>query len=244
MFEFQSIETKNLNPNRQSGFGAFAYILMSIALLAALTSALSLIGRNNTNAANNDIQISKIYGQASKIRADILLCMTETQSQNSGTGPTAYRRFPGCSANANGGSSSNGTYTAPGFCSNASSTVNDIIANARNLRCLTPSSPSVWDNTEGNFFPDKITGYEEWKYVVKASNPYQGVSLMITAENRASSADINFVLQRVRDRFGPNEAQLLTRAVGAPGDNVDMSGVTVCDQTTTNCNTLQVRLAR
>ncbi len=225
------------NNNPQSGFGAFAYILMSIALLAALTAAISIGGRNNSRLQNNDILASKIYGQASKIRSDILLCMTEAPTQNSTVGPSAYTRFPAC------GSVVEDTYSESGYCTNTGS-ASPFAANARNLKCLTPSSDSVWDNSEGNFFPELITGFEEWKYYIQTAADYRGVSLMITSTDRNPNQDIDWVLRKVRERFGPNEAQVLIRPVGNGGD--DAAGVVTmgpCADAAL-CNTLQVWLAR
>ncbi|TAH32308.1 MAG: hypothetical protein EYC62_09250 [Alphaproteobacteria bacterium] len=230
------------NDKNQAGFGAFAYILMSIALLAALTTAISVGSRSNTRVQNNDIQVSKIYGQASKIRSDILLCMTEVQVQTSGVGPTAYQRFPACDDTTQGGTQANTNYTADGYCTNVS-TSNPIIANAKNLRCLSPSSASVWDNSEGNFFPDPIPGFEPWKYAIigDSNDAYKGVSLLITTQGRTSSTDTDWVLRKVRDKFGPNEAQVLIRN----GDDANDGKINVSPCVGNSiCNTLQVWLAK
>jgi len=228
------------NYKSQLGFGAFGYILMSVVLLAALTSALSLMSRNSNRAQANDILVAKIYGQASKIRADIQLCITE-RTTTSGVGPASYQQFPTCNGTApgSGGNSTKG-YTDPYYCANVSSN-SDILANARALRCKSPSQTSVWDNAEGNFFPEKITGFEEWKYYISTSDPSKGVSLMITSENRASSADTDWVLRKVASRFGANEARVLNRAVGGDDTGGAISPTTACPGGL--CNTLQIWLA-
>jgi len=223
------------NYNRQSGFGAFAYILMSIALLAALTGAISRISQTNSRAQANDVLVARIYGQASKIRADIQLCMTE-RTKDTEVGPLRYRQFPVC----NGGTSNsafeqNTNYFSDLYC--PSNSAGTIFANARALRCKMPTDPSVWDNAEGNFFPERITGYEEWKYYISSSGTHQGVSLMITPVNRAANADTDWVLRRVAARFGANEARVMKRTADDDATTINVSACTGL------CNTLQIWLA-
>ncbi len=226
------------NRHTQAGFGAFAYILMSIALLAALTTAISVGGRNNTRVQNNDILVSKIYGQASKIRSDILLCMTEVQVQDNIYSPLAFRRFPICDADEDDSVDWNDTYTNDAYCSDDGG---NIRANAARLRCITQGANSVWDNSEGNFFPDRIPSFEPWKYAIMGSGDYEGVSLLITTEGRATSVDTDWVLRKVRDKFGPNEAQVLIRA----GDDTASGELNVGECAANNlCNTIQIWLAK
>lgn len=233
--------------NRESGFGVFAYILMTIALLATLTGALSVITRNNNRGQNNDILVSKIYSQASKIRADINLCMTETQTLSTGLGPTGFQRYPICNAGLGTACVPQTAYGSANYCSNCSTT-NPVYADARTLRCVTPAQISVWDNSEGNFFPDRIQGFEEWKYAIEgATSPTpggispRGVSIMISSSSYTSDEDTDWVLRKVVSRFGANEAMVLRRT--AAGMDPNSFSATACNSPCL-ANTVRIWLAR
>ncbi len=241
------------------GFGALAYILMSIALLASITSAMSIISRNNNKAQQTDIAVSQIYSQAAKIRSDILLCMTESNRSSSGVGPSAYQRFPACNANppGTGGNQLNADYAASGYCTNVS-TSNNLFANARNLRCLAPADRSVWDNAQGDFYPERINGFEEWKYTIVGGGGnagLQGVSLMISTTPDASgqrtpTVDNDYILRQVAKRFGNIESRLAQRNNGVPVGDWGAAGTAAGAISNVNCtspclaNTLIVWLAR
>lgn len=244
------------------GFGALAYILMSIALLASITSAMSIISRNNNKAQQTDIAVSQIYSQAAKIRSDILLCMTESNINSSGVGPSAYQRFPACNGALTGTSCSpQPSYADPAFCNQCGSN-SDIFANARTLRCLTPGGRSVWDNAQGDFYPERISGFEEWKYAIVGgggTSGLQGVSLSITTAPDASgkrtpTVDNDYILRQVAKRFGNIESRLAQRKDGTIGEtmtvaafnNTNISPTSICNiGTVANCaNTLIVWLAR
>ncbi len=254
MFHHQTSQSRAAS----RGFGALAYILMSIALLASITTAMSIISRNNNKAQQTDIAISQIYSQAAKIRSDILLCMTESNRNSSGVGPSAYQRFPACNANppGTGGNVANTTYSASGYCTNVS-TGNDFSANARNLRCLAPADRSVWDNAQGDFYPERISGFEDWKYTIVSSGGnagLQGVSLMITSVPDASgkrtpTVDNDYILRQVAKRFGSIESRLAVRKDSPDGDWNGTAAASAAF-TSVNCtspclaNTLIVWLAR
>lgn len=211
----------------ESGFGVFAYILMAVGLLAALAAAITLSGRTNSRAQQNDILAAKLYAQASKIRSDILLCMAE-QNTLSGVGPTVYQRYPSCSGSLDSTPTAVASYTDPMYCTNVS-TNSEIYANARNLRCLAPASNSVWDNADGNFFPDPIPGWEEWKYSITTDTSlvggesFRGVSITISTDGGGAAwptnEDVAWVLNKVKSRFGVNEAILYVR----DGAGMDMN---------------------
>jgi hypothetical protein len=235
--------------SRQAGFGALAYILLSIALLATITSALTVISRNNTNAQNNDVLVSRLYSQASKIRSDILLCMTETNQKTSGIGPAAYQNFPACEDTTNAGIQVNTNYAQAGYCSNVS-TANPVFANARNLRCLAQNARSVWDESDGNFFPEPINGFEEWKYSIRGDNDnLRGVHIAITTADRTTNANTDWILRQVARRFGTTEAAVAVRQNGATGDTLNLGAYAATPfawnaSTNTPVNTLIVYLAK
>lgn len=237
--------------SRQAGFGAFAYILMSIALLASLTAAISISTRSGTNAQQNDILAAKIYGQAAKIRSDVMLCLSDPQVKTSGQGPAAYQVFPACdsapdTAGTQGTSISN--YSADNYCE---ITGTRISANAKNLTCLSSAAASVWNRAEGNFFPDQVPGFQPWKYVIEANTSPNaggvapnGVSIMITSSDLNSSVDIDWVLRKVTSRFGNNEAMVLRRTGSDMAPASFTAAAPVCGTSTGCANTVRIWLAR
>lgn len=254
------------HPASSRGFGALAYILMSIALLAAITSAMTIITRNSSRAQQTDTMVAQIFSQAAKIRADILLCMTEVSNRTSGVGPSDYQRFPSCNGRFSNGQPQVGactsqatdssiTYGTPNYCSQCGSS-SEIYANARTLRCLSPSSRSVWDTTQGDFYPEAINGYEEWKYSIQGAGAgdLKGVFISISAATRAANMDTDFVMRSVARRFGTVESRLAIRKSGTDGNKMDPSAFTTtnislnstCNVTTgANCaNTVIIFLAR
>ncbi len=232
----------------ESGFGVFAYILMAVGLLAALAAAITLSGRTNSRAQQNDILAAKLYAQASKIRSDILLCMAE-QNTLSGVGPTVYQRYPSCSGSLDSTPTAVASYTDPMYCTNVS-TNSEIYANARTLRCLAPAANSVWDNADGNFFPDPIPGWEEWKYSITTDTnlvggeSFRGVAITISTDGDGNSwptnEDTSWVLNKVKSRFGANEAILYQRT----GQGMDPGNFEELATPAEQANTFRLWIAR
>lgn len=246
-----------LENHTQRGFGVFAYIIMSVALLAALVSAISLGGRNNTTAQQNDILVAKIYGQASKIKSDILLCMTEsTKASRSGAtagGPSQYYRFPTCDYNPDSVTDNNGSISDASDSRYCDRTGPRVYANAKNLTCLEHNDPSVWDASDGSFFPDQIPGFIAWKYAIEgATTPNvggrspRGVYLLIARAGLATDRNTDWIFRRVAQRFGDSEA-LPVRMTSITGSSALQPGnfdSGTCVEGVCTANALKVLLAR
>ncbi|MGD9650521.1 MAG: hypothetical protein AB7U41_07030 [Dongiaceae bacterium] len=200
-----------LGKNSKSGF-AIGYFLMAIALFAALTGALSLLQRGSSQGLQNDKVVNQIYSQASKIKADILVCMVENVSQRSDSTGAGFLSYPSCDGDpAQSGIQAGGaTPDTANYCVSGGTT---IYANAAMVTCKQQGNLSVWDASDGNFFPDPIPGFGPWRYVIESSaanaggQSARGVSILITSAT--NSADADWIVRQVVNRFGPREAMVL-----------------------------------
>jgi hypothetical protein len=208
----------------QKGFGIFAYILMAVVLLGVLVSAISKMSNNSAIGQENDILVAKIYSQASKIKSDIELCptkiMNDVNNYKSDEGPAKYQTsFPGCDADPTSTASNSNitSYAAGNYCTGTTSTTY-VYANASQLTCMKRASLSLWDSSDGSFFPEPnpIPGFAPWKYVIEgnSASPLNGVSLVLIATT--TNVDIDWVLRKVQMRFGNNSSSIFR--VTATGD--------------------------
>jgi len=76
--------------NPQAGFGAIAYIILAIVLLASLTAALTRGGSDSAISAQVDRAREELYAQANYIVAAIEFCRTG----NGGTGTGTFLGYP------------------------------------------------------------------------------------------------------------------------------------------------------
>ncbi|MGE0252246.1 MAG: hypothetical protein AB7G80_06300 [Dongiaceae bacterium] len=232
-----------MKQNSDSRGFVIGYVLLAILLFASLTAAIAISQRNNSQGLQNDKVVNQIYSQASKIKADILVCMVENVSQRSDSTGAGFLSYPSCDGDpAQSGIQAGGaTPDTANYCVSGGTT---IYANAAMTTCKQQGNLSVWDASDGNFFPDPIPGFGPWRYVIESSTANaggqsaRGVSIMITANANSASAD--WIVRQVVNRFGPREAMVLQRtSVGVAPGNFNAAA-----PATAQANTFRLWLAR
>lgn len=192
------------NPERGS---ALVYILIAIALLAALTVTFMQPSSQQTSSQSSFRTVSNIKSQVDTIRAAILECaLVYKQGDRSivitagGTDPDARRNFP---IKPNSSHFDTATIGAT-----AGRLVKDI-------RC--PGNPGnsdenhamIFGGMSGKFLPPAPDLFEDWQY-------YNGLDgVFVWLQTSKTDAFINTALQKLDDQFGECEADIIDASGGA-----------------------------
>ena len=166
----------------QHGFGAIAYILLSIVLMAVVVGALATSGEDNVSMARVDESRSQLFAQANYIASAIRDCPA-TYGFNSGSGD--FQGFPETS----GGNVESGE------------PINDLVCPG-NIGSGGNPQP-LW---QGDWFePRGINGFTGWTYVKNTNGVSIGISL--TGGAQAQQIYQRGVIGLTVNRFNTNEAE-------------------------------------
>lgn len=195
--------------NSQKG-SALVYILIAIALLAALTATFMNSSSQQTSSQNAFKLSSELKSQADMIRSAIQECVllypggdNALAGQTTVGGQTPVHPYPLIPLN---------TYL--------SSPVVGTVSNARDIRC--PGNPGNSNNhakifaaSSGKFLPAPPSLFEDWRYY----NNTDGVFIFITSEK--TDAYIQASLQKLDSEYSKCESQYVDARSGdvnlAPG---------------------------
>ena len=195
---------KNTN-YRESG-NALIYILVAIALLAALTAVFMEPSSQQTTAQNTFNVVSDVKGQADFIRSAIQECVLTypggddtVDTSGGGTDPGAVFPYP---------IKPNSTHLT-GPAGNRQ---------VRNLRCPgnpggDPDHADIFAGSSGKFMPPPVNFFEEWEYY----NGTDGVFFYTRTDK--SDSFLNTSLQKLDDLFSECQSDI----VEASGANEDMT---------------------
>ncbi len=194
------------NHNNQRG-SALVYILIAIALLAALTVTFMQPSSQQTSSQSSFRTVANIKSQVDTIRAAILGCVVSYKRgdksidiASGGTDPDARRNFP----------------IKPNSAHYNSATIGPTTGQfVRDIRC--PGNPGnsdenhelVFSGASGKFLPPAPDLFEDWQYY----NGLDGIFFWI--QTNKTDAFINTALQKLDDQFGECEADIIDASGGA-----------------------------
>ncbi|MFP4097983.1 MAG: hypothetical protein ACLFP8_02525 [Alphaproteobacteria bacterium] len=218
---------KNRNQSAQSAFSeimraergsALVYILIAIALLAALTVTFTGSSSQQTSSQNSFRMTTDIKSQIDTIRSAIQECVlsypkgdTTIDISSSGTDPYARRNFP----------------IKPNSTHYSSATIGPTSGRlVSDIRC--PGNPGngdidhamVFKGSSGKFLPPAPELFEDWQY-------YNGIDgVFFWTQTNKTDSFITAALQKMDDQFGECEADLIDATSGSV--NLDSDGDTKC----------------
>jgi len=206
---------RNVRAQRGS---ALVYILIAIALLAALTVTFMGSSSQQTSSQNTFRTISNLHSQIDLIRSAVQECALSYPKGDlsididaSGTDPYARRNFPIKPSSTH--------YSGATIGATAGRYVSDI-------RC--PGNPGGGDNnhalifkgTSGKFLPPAPDMFEEWQY-------YNGEDgIYFWTQTNKTDAFIRTALSKLDEQFGECEADVINATSGAV--DLDNDGETRC----------------
>jgi len=187
---------------------ALVYILIAIALLAALTISFMNPSSNQTSSQNTFRAVSEIESQIEYIRSAVQECVLRSSiggtvagdntidNTSTGTDPGASFVYP---------LAPNSTHLAAPVATNR---------NVSNLRC--PSDPgdsnnhgAIFGGASGKFLPPSPSLFNNWKWY----NGTDGVFFWI--DTSATDAFIGTVLTKLNEKFSVCEADVIDATGGA-----------------------------
>ncbi len=186
---------------------ALVYILIAIALLAALTATFMKPASQQTSSQSSFRTVSSIKSQIDTIRSAIQECVLSYKKGDksidigaAGTDPDARRNFP----------------IKPNSTHYNTATIGPTAGRlVRDIRC--PGNPGgndenhvkIFGSASGSFLSAAPDLFEDWQYY----NGKDGVFFWISTNK--SDAFINTALQKLDDQFGECEADIVDASSGA-----------------------------
>ncbi len=190
---------------------ALVYILIAIALLAALTFSFMQPASQQTSAQNTFKTVSSAQGQVDIIRSAIQECVLLHPNGDSTIVEAGYNRPYPLSPDSTHLPVAGGYRAAD--------------KNIANIRCPGENDGSanqhkkIFSGEAGKFMPPPPDLFEDWQYY----NGTDGVFYWI--QTSKSDAYLKAALEKIDDKFGECEADLID-ATGAGNEDLD-SGMTI-----------------
>lgn len=185
-------------PERCSG-SALVYILIAIALLAALTASFMKPASQQTTSQNTFNTITELNSQINFIRSAIQECVLTYPSVDSDLIASSNTPYPV--------NPSSSYFTAP---PKSGAAANDQV---RNIMC--PGNPgtsndhaNIFGGRSGKFFPPAVKLFNEWEYY----NGTDGV-FFYTATNK-SDAFLQTALAKLDNQYSECEADVIDASTG------------------------------
>lgn len=201
--------------NNQSG-SALVYILIAIALLAALTVSFMEPSGQQTQSQNSTKIVSELYNQASIIQSAIQECVLIYPAEDSGLTAVEQKNSPYPINPADAYFTNNGA--VPG-----SSADNNV----SNIRCpgnpggASPSHASIFSGSSGKFMPPAPNLFNDWEYY----NGADGIFYFI--ETDKTDPYLTTALEKLDEKFAECEADVIDATAGAvtlSSDNMPVVG--------------------
>ena len=206
--------------DRESG-SALIYILIAIALLAALTVTFMQPASQQTSSQGSFRAVSTIKSQIEIIRAAIQECVLSYKKGDksidiggAGTDPDARRNFP----------------IKPNSTHFNTATIGPTAGRlVKDIRC--PGNPGnndenhelIFGGTSGKFLPPPPDLFDDWQY-------YNGLDgVFFWTKTNKTDAFISTALQKLDDQFGECEADIINASGGAVDLDSDAPAEVQCD---------------
>lgn len=193
-----NIEHQNKYSNQRGS--ALVYILIAIALLAALTSSFMKPSSQQTTSQSTFNTVTELNSQANFIRSAVQECVLTYPAGEDGLVGTTNTPYP----------------INPSSTHLLTPALND---QARHIRC--PGNPGgssndhsqIFSGASGKFMPPSPNLFEEWEYF----NGSDGVFFYIATDK--SDAFLQTAMQKIDDQFSECEADI----VDATGGNIELT---------------------
>lgn len=201
----------------QSG-SALVYILIAIALLAALTVTFMEPSSQQTSSQSTFRTVSALQGQIDMIRSSIQECVLsfpkgDVEVTNAGSDPGARDNYP---------INPNSDY----YVGSTDGPSGDRLV--KHIRCpgnqpgpLPNDHEKIFSGSSGKFLPPPPSLFGNWQYY----NGTDGVFFWIASDK--TDAFIESALQKLNEKFSDCEADVVM--TGSSGANLDSNGDTRCD---------------
>lgn len=199
---------------------ALIYILIAIALLAALTFTFMSPSSQQTSSQGTVRTVAQLQSQVDIVRSAILECVLSYKkgdknidNSTSGSDPSARKNYP---------IKPNSTYYNTATIGPTSGRL------VKDIRC--PGNPGNGDNnhvkifggTSGKYMPSPPDLFDDWEYY----NGQDGV--YIWTKTNKTDAYIKTALQKLDDKFSECEADIIDASGGAVNLDSDSPAETQC----------------
>lgn len=186
-----NLKFSNYSRAHQSG-SALVYILIAIALLAALTTSFMRPASQQTTAQNSFKTITKLKSQIEYVRSTILECVLNYPDGDVGLSGTTNEPYP---------LNPSSTYLVTPHTPVGDNPVGEV-------RC--PGNPgtsndhsSVFGGTSGKFMPPAPDLFEDWQY-------YNGIDgVFFFTETNKTDAFLQTAMEKLDDEFSECEADII-----------------------------------
>ncbi|MGH1402666.1 MAG: hypothetical protein ACRBDL_00325 [Alphaproteobacteria bacterium] len=212
-------DVENSNNLMKERGSALVYILIAIALLAALTVTFMEPSSQQTSSQNSFRTVSDVKSQVDIIRSAIQECVlvhrqgdSSIDISSSGTDPDARRNFP----------------IKPNSTHYSGATIGPTTDRlVKDIRC--PGNPGsndinherIFGGTSGKFLSPAPDLFEDWQYY----NGEDGVFFWLSTDK--TDAFLGTALQKLDDQFGECEADVIDAVSGAV--DLDSNAEIECD---------------
>lgn len=216
-------------PVRQSSSGsqrgsALVYILIAIALLAALTISFMEPASQQTQSQNNFKMVSEFESQIDFIRTSLQECVILHPKGDS----TIDNSSAGTPDDTVGSNTKYPIDPRSAHLDTPSTTADPLV---RELRC--PGNPGddddhqpVFGGNTGKFLPPPPAMFADWQW-------YNGVDgIFFWTYTLNTDAFIQTAMDKLNEKFGLCEADVIRSGSGS-GTNMDLAGTVVCPQSAT-----------
>lgn len=201
---------KNTN---QSG-SALVYILIAIALLAALTVSFMQPSSQQTSSQSGFRTLTEVKNQADSIRSGIQECVLRYPNGDQATAidtsdPGALKEYP---------LKPNSTYLAS---PSGDRLARDIRCPGKNNGAANTHQP-IFSGSAGKFLPPPPDLFGEWKYY----NGADGVFFWISTDK--SDSFLKTSMDKLDANYGDCEANVVDNSASASATNLDSGGTVQC----------------
>ncbi|MCD8497643.1 MAG: hypothetical protein LRZ85_05890 [Alphaproteobacteria bacterium] len=200
---------------------ALVYILIAIALLAALTVSFMQPSSQQTSSQSGFRTLTEIKGQIDTIRSGIQECVLRYPNGDQDTAinasdPNALKEYP---------LKPNSAYYSALPASSIPPTAGRL---ARDIRCpgkndgTAKNHQPIFGGASGRFLPPAPDLFGEWQYY----NGADGVFFWVGTDK--SDAFLKTSMDKLDENFGACEADVVDNTASASAQNLDIAGTVQC----------------
>ena len=205
------------NTHKHQKGSALVYILIAIALLAALTATFMDSSSQQTSSQNTFNTVTDLKSQINLIRSSVQECVLTYPEGDAGPDGNTGLRSPVTPNYSYPINPSSAYFTAP-----ATPAADDGV---ENIRC--PGNPgnsklhaSIFGGTSGKFLPPAPSLFQNWTY-------YSGVDgVFFFISTNKTDPYLAAALEKLDDQFSECEADIINNSAGSGGMDLTTDGTT------------------